>query len=182
MPYAISEVVGVLVWKILMDPGIGAIAARSRRRPRQLQLERVAAAGAGAGLADRHLASPAVHLPSPLCGHAGDPQALYEAPRSTARRLAGVLAKITLPLLDPDPPAAVIFRLVFAFRLFSEVWLLTKGGPARLTEVLAVYLYQAGVRYGDFGGPAAGWIMVVGSLLIASIYLLEMQRRMVRQA
>jgi multiple sugar transport system permease protein len=75
---------------------------------------------------------------------------------------------------------AVLFRLVFAFRLFSEVWLLTKGGPARLTEVLAVYLYQAGFRFGDFGVAAAtGWIMVAGSLLIASFYLVQMHKRMV---
>ena len=71
---------------------------------------------------------------------------------------------------------------VFAFRLFSEVWLLTRGGPARLSEVLAVYLYQSGFRYGDFGvASATGWIMVVGSLLVASLYLYEMQRRMVRK-
>ena len=75
---------------------------------------------------------------------------------------------------------AVLFRLVFAFRLFSEVWLLTKGGPARLTEVLAVYLYQAGFRFGDFGVAAAtGWIMVAGSLLVASFYLVQVHKRMV---
>ena len=73
-----------------------------------------------------------------------------------------------------------MFRLVFAFRLFSEVWLLTKGGPARLTEVLAVYLYQAGFRFGDFGVAAAtGWIMVAGSLLVASFYLVQVHKRMV---
>ena len=86
-------------------------------------------------------------------------------------------------MMMPAILLAVIFRLVFAFRLFSEVWLLTKGGPARLTEVLAVYLYRRAFRFGDFGGRGAtGWIMVAGSLLIASIYLWQMHRRMVRQA
>ena len=31
MPYAVSEVVGVLTWKILMDPGMAPSAARSKR-------------------------------------------------------------------------------------------------------------------------------------------------------
>ena len=32
---------------------------------------------------------------------------------------------------------ALLFRYIFAFRIFSEVWLLTQGGPARTTEVMA---------------------------------------------
>ena len=38
---------------------------------------------------------------------------------------------------------ALLFRTIFALRLFSEVWLLTQGGPARSTEVLASW---AGLR------------------------------------
>ena len=60
---------------------------------------------------------------------------------------------------------AMLFRYIFAFRLFSEVWLLTQGGPARSTEVVAVYLYLEAFRYNDFGvATATGWIMVLASL------------------
>ena len=63
---------------------------------------------------------------------------------------------------------ALMFRYIFALRLFSEVWLLTEGGPARLTEVLAVYLYRAAFRYHDFGlASATGWIMVVAVAAVA---------------
>ena len=82
--------------------------------------------------------------------------ALYEAAEVDGATAWQRLVKITLPLLVPTLLLAVIFRLVFAFRLFSEVWLLTKGGPARLTEVLAVYLYQGAFRYGDFGKARRG--------------------------
>ena len=86
---------------------------------------------------------------------------------------------MTLPLLIPTLLITLIFRLIFAFRMFSEVWLLTKGGPARMSEVLAVYLYQHGFRYGDFGiASATGWMMVLGSLLLASGFLIAMQRSM----
>jgi multiple sugar transport system permease protein len=77
----------------------------------------------------------------------------------------------------------MLFRYIFAFRLFSEVWLLTQGGPARSTEVVAVYLYLEAFRYNAFGAAAAtGWIMVVASLLLASVYLRKLYRDAFRHA
>ena len=68
---------------------------------------------------------------------------------------------MTLPLLAPAILVAMLFRYIFAFRLFSEVWLMTQGGPARTTEVVAVYLYLEAFRYNSFGTAAAtAWIMV----------------------
>jgi len=184
VPYAISEVVSVLSWKILMDPGVGAIS-------RTLETMGLGSfnwsVAPWQGLALVSLIAIWHNLPFTFlllyAGLLAIPRSLYEAAEVDGATAWQRLMKITLPLLVPTLLLAVIFRLVFAFRLFSEVWLLTKGGPARLTEVLAVYLYQGAFRYGDFGkAGAAGWIMVVGALLIASIYLWQMQRRMVRQA
>jgi len=77
----------------------------------------------------------------------------------------------------------VVFRYIFAFRIFSEVWLLTGGGPARTTEVLAVYLYRQAFRYSDFGAAAAtGWLMLLASLLMGAWYIWQMYRRMFAQA
>ena len=74
---------------------------------------------------------------------------------------------------------AVVFRYIFAFRIFSEVWLLTGGGPARSTEVLAVYLYRQAFRYAEFGAAAAtGWLMLIASLLMGSWYIHQMYKRM----
>jgi len=183
VPYAISEVVSVLSWKILMDPGVGAIS-------RTLETMGLGSfnwsVAPWQGLALVSLIAIWHNLPFTFlllyAGMLAIPRTLYEAAEVDGATAWQRLVKITLPLLVPTLLLAVIFRLVFAFRLFSEVWLLTKGGPARLTEVLAVYLYQGAFRYGDFGkAGAAGWIMVVGALLIASIYLWQMQRRMVRQ-
>ena len=180
MPYAVSEVVGVLAWKILMDPSVGTIS-------RTLEALGMGAfnwsASPAQGLALVSVISIWHNLPFTFlllyAGMMAIPRSLYEAAEVDGATAWQKFRRITLPLLVPSMLVAVIFRLVFAFRLFSEVWLLTKGGPARLTEVLAVYLYQGAFRYGEFGVAAAtGWIMVVGALLIASIYLFEMQRRM----
>ena len=180
MPYAISEVVAVLVWKMMMDPNVGAIAR--------------AIEGMGLG-AVNWSASPAMglllvgvinvwtHLPFTFlmiyAGLLAIDTALYEAAHIDGATRWQRFLRITLPLLVPTLLITLIFRLIFAFRMFSEVWLLTKGGPARMSEVLAVYLYQHGFRYGDFGiASATGWLMVIGSLLLASVFLIAMQRGM----
>ena len=68
-------------------------------------------------------------------------------------------------------------------RVFGEVWLLTEGGPARLTEVLAVYLYRQAFRYHEFGSASAtGLAMLAISLVIALPYLHQAYRRMFRHA
>lgn len=181
MPYAISQVVGVLTWKLLMDPSVGAISRT---------LEAIGLSGLNwsvspvQGLALISTISVWHNLPFTFlllyAGMLAIPRSVYEAAMIDGAGAWQTFRRITLPLLVPSILLAMIFRLVFAFRLFEEVWLLTKGGPARLTEVLAVYLYQQGFRYAEFGAAAAtGWVMVAGSLLLASFYLYKMHRRMV---
>lgn len=182
MPYAISPVVGVLIWKTLMDPNIGLVS-------RFLSLFTFSAEGVN------YCVSPAqslvligfinlwLHLPFTFIllysGMLSISEEVYEAARIDGANGWQIYVRITLPLLTQTMLISMIFRLVFAFRLFSEVWLLTRGGPIRKTEVMAVYLYQHAFRYGNFGIAAAtGWLMVVGSLLIASLYLYKMQQRM----
>ena len=180
MPYAISEVVAVLVWKMLMDPSLGGIART---------LEAIGfgslnwSASPTIGLTLVGVINIWTHLPfSFLMIYAGllaIDSSLYEAAHIDGATRWQRFRHITLPLLVPTLLIALIFRLIFAFRMFSVVWLLTKGGPARMSEVLAVYLYQHGFRYGDFGiASATGWMMVLGSLLLASVFLFAMQRSM----
>jgi len=178
-PYAVSEVVGVLAWKILLNPNYGLIGRSLADAGLGLSLSTVPAQG----LAFAGLISVWHHLPFTFlllyAGLLAIPASLYEAARIDGAGAWQVFRRITLPLLMPAILITLIFRLVFAFRMFSEVWLLTRGGPARLTEVLAVYLYTGAFRNAEFGPAAAtGWMMVVGSLLIAAVYLAQIRKRM----
>jgi multiple sugar transport system permease protein len=107
------------------------------------------------------------------------PRELHEA---AAIDGAGVFAQfrhVTLPIILPAVLVAVLFRTIFAVRLFSEVWLLTEGGPARMTEVLSIYLYRATFKYHEFGAASAtGAVMLMLSLLVASPYLWRLWRQM----
>lgn len=180
MPYAITEVVAVLTWKTLLNPGTGFISRGIEDLGFGLLNWSVSPAEA---LGVAALISIWYHLPFTFlliyAGIVSIPRSVYEAARVDGAGAWKQFWRITLPLLMPAILITLIFRLVFAFRLFTEVWLLTYGGPARLTEVVAIYLYQGAFRYGHYGEAAAtGWLMVIGSMLIAGVYLWLMQRQM----
>ena len=111
---------------------------RPRHRPGDARPRRARAAAARMGRdaeprprdggAAQRLAAPAVHLPHPLRGAAGDPDRLYEAARIDGASPWQTFRRVTLPLLVPAMLVAMLFRYIFAFRLFSEVWLLTGAG------------------------------------------------------
>ena len=180
-PYAVSEVSAVVMWRYLFEPDVGMMSQAARRaRPAADRMvgEPVARARSWSALLSIWL-----HLPFTFI-------ILYAARLVDSRRaLRGraidgatgwtAFRRITLPLLMPALLIAVLFRYIFAFRLFSEVWLMTGGGPARTTEVLAVYLYLEAFRYNAFGAAAAtGWLLVLASLLLALFYLRRLYKEM----
>ncbi len=66
-----------------------------------------------------------------------------------------LLRHIILPLLRPTIIVALMFRTIFAFKVFDEVFLLTSGGPGNATEVISLYINrvfftQSRMGYGAF--------------------------------
>jgi len=183
-PYAISEVTAAAMWRFLFDPDVGPVTN--------------ALLGLGLptldwtfvpshGLVLVGLLTIWLHLPFTFvilyAARLAIPKDLYEAGRADGALPLQLFRTITLPLLAPAILIAMLFRYIFAFRLFSEIWLLTQGGPARTTEVVAVYLYLEAFRYNSFGTAAAtAWIMVVVSLLLATAYILRLRKGMAADA
>lgn len=183
VPYGISEVVGVLSWRFLADPSIGLITNTLAL----IGIDFNWTLNPEAALVLITTISIWHHLPFSFviiyAAIISVPNELYEAARVDGATKWQEFWLITAPIIVPAALLAIIFRYVFAFRMFSEVWLVTQGGPIRLTEVLGTYLYRTGFRYSDFGGAAAtGWLMVLGSLLLAAIYLRAIYRSAFRDA
>jgi len=183
-PYAVSEVGAVVMWRTLFDPDTGFM-TRVLNAIGLPPLEW--AVTPSHGLALVALLSIWLHLPFTFiilyAARLAIPKELYEAARIDGANGWQIFRRVTVPLLVPAILVAMLFRYIFAYRLFSEVWLLTQGGPARSTEVVAVYLYLEAFRYNDFGAAAAtGWIMVLTSLLLASVYLRKLYREMFARA
>ncbi len=183
-PYAVSEVSAVVMWRFLFDPDVG-LATRVLQALHLPILEWSVVPADGLALVC--LLSVWLNLPFTFvilyAGRLAIPTQLYEAAEIDGARPWQQFRRVTLPLLTPAMLIAMLFRYIFAFRLFSEVWLLTQGGPARSTEVLAVYLYLEAFRYNAFGVAAAtGWLLVLVSLVLALWYLRRLYRDMARHA
>lgn len=183
-PYAVSEVIAVVSWRYLFDPDAGPVT--------QLLLS------LGLPVLDWSfeplhamiliaLLTIWLHLPFTFiilyAARLAIPTDLYEAARIDGARPWQAFRRVTLPLLGPAIVVALLFRYIFAFRIFSEVWLLTGGGPARTTEVVAVYLYREAFTYNAFGTAAAtAWIMVLASLLLALGYVALLRKQVTGNA
>lgn len=179
-PYAVSEVSAVVMWRYLFDLDIGFVSqalAALGLPPLEWSVNSTH------GLVLVALLSIWLHLPFTFvilyAARLAIPGELYEAAKVDGATAWQQFRRVTLPLLVPAMLIAMLFRYIFAFRLFSEVWLLTGGGPARQTEVLAVYLYLEAFRYNAFGEAAAtGWLLVLASLILALWYLRRLYKEM----
>jgi ABC-type sugar transport system permease subunit len=183
-PYAVSEVIAVVMWRFLFDTSAG---------PVTLVLQALGLPILDWSFEPTHamiliaLLTIWLHLPFTFiilyAARLAIPRDLYEAARIDGATAFQAFRRVTLPLLGPAIAVALLFRYIFAFRIFSEVWLLTGGGPARSTEVVAVYLYQEAFSYNAFGTAAAtAWIMVVASLLLAAGYVFLLRRQVATNA
>lgn len=183
-PYAVSEVSAVVMWRYLFEPDVGMMS----RLLATIGLPPIEwAVNPSHGLAMVSLLSIWLHLPFSFiilyAARLSIPGDLYEAASIDGASAWTSFRRVTLPLLMPALLIAALFRYIFAFRLFSEVWLMTGGGPARSTEVMAVYLYLEAFRYNAFGSAAAtGWLLVLASLLLALFYLRRLYREMFARA
>lgn len=178
-PYAVSEVTAVVMWRFLFDPDAGPITLllKSYGLPVLDWSFEPSHALVLIGLLTIWL-----HLPFTFiiiyAARLAIPVELYEAASIDGATGWQSFLRVTLPLLAPAIAIALLFRYIFAFRLFSEAWLLTKGGPARSTEVVAIYLYQEAFTFNAFGAAAAtAWIMAIVSLLLAAGYVLLLRRQ-----
>jgi multiple sugar transport system permease protein len=70
--------------------------------------------------------------------------------------------RITVPMLAPTTFFIFITQVIFSFRVFTPVQLLTQGGPGTSTSMLAYYVYMSAFRYYEMGYSAAiTWVLFV---------------------
>lgn len=182
VPYAVNEVTAVVMWRFMLEPNVGIMTQllNSVGLPTlNWPIDRWHA------LTVIILLSIWLHLPFTTIivytARLSIPQEVYEAARIDGASPLQAFLYVTFPMLIPAILIALLFRYVFAFRIFGEVWLLTRGGPAGSTEVLATYLYRHSFRYLELGRASAiGWLMLVATLLMAMVYLRQVYKRMLR--
>ncbi|HET7784671.1 MAG TPA: sugar ABC transporter permease [Myxococcales bacterium] len=112
-----------------------------------------------------------------LGGLSSIPQDIHDAADIDGSGFFRTLFQITLPLILPIMLVAVLFGFVFAFTDMIVVWVLTRGGPYDMTQVLASLAFFKGIDGGDLAGASAVALFLLPILAAAAILMLRLARR-----
>lgn len=114
-----------------------------------------------------------------LAGLESLPTDVYEAVRLDGASWWQELRWVTLPLMVPTIMVTLIFRLIVAFKVFDEVFLLTGGGPGSATEVVSFTIYRRFFTEDRMGYGATLSIVtlfVISLLIIAAMAAVRERR------
>lgn len=96
-----------------------------------------------------------------LAGLESLPDDIFEAARIDGASRWQQLRHITLPLMLPTIAVTFVFRMILAFKVFDEIYLLTGGGPGTSTEVISFTIYRRFFTEDQTGYGAAMSIAVI---------------------
>ncbi len=102
-----------------------------------------------------------------LAGLQTVPASLYEAATLDGASRWQMFVKITYPLLTPIIAVVMTFSVLFTFTDFQLIKVLTNGGPAGATELMATMSYNTAILGGRIGEGAAISTAMVPFLLAA---------------
>ncbi len=107
------------------------------------------------------------------------PQALYDAANVDGASARQRFRHITLPLISPTTFFLFIIQMIGAFQLFTEAYVMTRGGPANSTLTVVYYIYQNAFDFGRMGKASAmAWFLFVFIFLFTFLQT-RLQRRWV---
>lgn len=106
-----------------------------------------------------------------LAGLQAIPPELEEAARIDGATPWQVFRHVTVPLLRPTLALCTIISCISAFKVFPEIFVMTRGGPEHATTTLGYYIFE--VAFTDYRmGYAAALSLVLG-LLVGVISLIN---------
>ena len=112
-----------------------------------------------------------------LAGLQAIPRQLYEAAEIDGATLWEQFWHITLPQLRGVMATIVLLDSIWTFRAFDPVYVMTGGGPAHSSEVLATAIYFDGFQKLKFGyASAQAVVMFVVLFIVSAIYVRRTMR------
>jgi len=101
----------------------------------------------------------------------GIPESLYEAAALDGITPWRKLINIKLPLIMPSMYFVVLTSVIDAFQVFTEVFIMTKGGPGYSTHTVSYYLFANAFEYGKMGYACA--MAVIMFIIILTVTLIQ---------
>ena len=113
-----------------------------------------------------------------LAGLKGIPTSLYEAAELDGAGVFNRFFKITVPLMTPVILYSLINGISSGLQVFTQSYIITRGGPQKSTEFLVYYLYNNTFNYSNQMGYAAamGVVLFLITLLLAGIIFFTSNR------
>lgn len=180
-PVVTTMVVVSVIWTFLYNPGEGLV-------NEFLQFISFGRLGPYAWLQNTRLAFPAIMLLSIwqgvgfqmiiyLAGLQEIPEALYEAAQIDGANKIQQFFHVTLPQLRNTTIFVVTATTILAFKLFTQVWVMTQGGPQNTTTTVMIQVVKSGWNELKVGYASAMtvvfFLVVLGVSLLQRVYLTE---------
>ena len=114
-----------------------------------------------------------------LAGLSAIPRQVYEASSVDGSSSFKTFWRVTMPLLRPIFTLVILLRIVFIFKIFDPVQILTGGGPGTATETLSFLTYVMGFTRFDVGMTATiAVVQLIIMTIIAQLFVrLVMHRK-----
>ena len=112
-----------------------------------------------------------------LAGLAGVDRSLYEAAAMDGVSLWQRLRFVTLPAIRPALMIVLTLATIRGLRVFTEVYVLTGGGPAGSTDVWMPRAYTLGFTRNDIGGASAASVVLLCVTLLLTVLVNNLRKR-----
>ncbi|MFU0799040.1 MAG: ABC transmembrane type-1 domain-containing protein [Xylanivirga thermophila] len=105
------------------------------------------------------------------------PEQLYEAAEIDGSTGWEKFWYITLPMLRSISTIIILLQIIASFKVFGQIWLVTKGGPGTATRPLIQYIYETGFKKNNLGYASAMSYALFLILLVLSIIQMKLNKK-----
>ena len=174
IPYVLASVVTTTIWKNLLNPRLGVGAALADLGIQGFDIaylgRKETALMAIAFIDNWHFWGFLMILF--LAAMQAIPPVLYDAAKIDGANRWDEFRHVTLPGIRPIVLFMFMMVAIWSFLAFDYIWLLTQGGPAGASEVIATQLYKnAFLRFDAGYGAAQGVVISIFAGLIIMIFV-----------
>lgn len=110
------------------------------------------------------------HMLIYVTGIAAIPTDMLEAAKIDGANTWQLIQKVITPNMKPVLKVSIVLIVTSSFKTFDAIYVMTGGGPAHATEVMASHMYDKAFLQQQYGyGCAIGLILFVCCLIFSSI-------------
>jgi multiple sugar transport system permease protein len=104
-----------------------------------------------------------------LAGLQSIPEEMYDSAKVDGANSLQRLLYITIPLLRPTTFFLLITGVIGTFQIFTEVYIMTNGGPLNRTTTIGYYLYTKAFRELDMGYATAMAFVLFAMIFVFTV-------------